>query len=202
MSCQSIAGPYLRIVAALLVLASTFSAPGVSLAAVPSNGPSQSLLQPPVALPPLKCEDVSLSREGLLSGQMLNAQGAPIAGANVWLIGSSSEPVAARTNQEGRFAYKGVRGGVYYLNAGESVRMCRVWTEQAAPPKSLSGMLMVAEEPAVRAQMGPPPLVNGFVQKSKRFFAHPVGMVALGAAIAVPIAIVASQGDDDPPATP
>ncbi|MCA9241914.1 MAG: carboxypeptidase regulatory-like domain-containing protein [Planctomycetales bacterium] len=147
--------------------------------------------------PPLKCENVALSPEGLLVGQVIDAQGRPLAEASVWLASAAGKPVEARSDASGRFAYKQLRGGVYYLGAGETVRMCRVWTHRAAPPRSLRQVMLVTDEKVVRGQMGPPPLLNGFVQKSKKFFAHPVGMVALGAAIATPIAIVAAK-DDDP----
>ena len=150
---------------------------------------------------PIVCQDLALSKAGLLQGQVLNPQGQPIADAKVWLGGSKGEPVAAGTDAQGRFAYKGLTRGVYYLQAGDALRVCRVWRHDAAPPKSIGGLLIVADEQAVRGQMGPPPLLNSFVSKSKKFFSHPVGMLTLGAAIATPI-VLAATDDDDPPASP
>lgn len=166
----------------------------------PANAAIPSTERQAPAAPPLKCENVALSSTGLLVGQVIDAQGKPLANAPVWLANADGEPVSARTDAAGRFAYKQLRGGVYYLAAGESIRMCRVWTNRAAPPKSLQQVMLVTDEKVVRGQMDPPPLLNGFVKKSKKFFAHPVGMVTLGAAIAAPIAIIAT--DDDDPASP
>lgn len=145
-------------------------------------------------------QDLALSKEGLFEGQLLGAEGQPIAGGKVWLANAKLRPVAAVTDAQGRFAYRGLKRGVYCLQAGESLRVCRVWDHKAAPPKSLGALMIVADEAAVRGQSGPPPMLNTFVQRSKKFFSHPVGMVTLGAAIATPIVLSAS--DDDPPASP
>lgn len=148
----------------------------------------------------IECSDVALTKEGELFGQLTNGDSKPIAGAKVWLLDGRREPVSAHTNESGRFGFKQLRPGVYSVQTGDAARVCRVWNAKSAPPKSISGVLLVADEGAVRGQFGPPPLLNGFVQHSKKFFAHPVGMVAIGAAIAAPIAIIAA--DDDDPASP
>lgn len=146
--------------------------------------------------------DVALDSNGVLQGQVVDAQGNPIAAAPVWLLGGGPQAIEARTDNAGRFAYRGLKNGVYRVGTSEDVRMCRVWAAPAAPPSSTRGVMLVGDQAAVRGQHGPPPLLNGFVKRSKAFFAHPVGMVAIGAAIATPIAIVASDDDDPPPATP
>lgn len=175
--------------------------PLVPVLAHPAGAPQASVANRQTAVAQLNYQDLSLNQNGLLMGQVLDPQGKPIASAKVWLLDGVGQPTAAQTDRSGRFAYQQVKPGVYYLQTGNQVRVCRVWTHRAAPPKSLASLLMVADESTVRAQMGPPTMLNSFVQRSKKFFAHPAGMVTAGVLLATPIAIAASD-DDDPPATP
>lgn len=140
--------------------------------------------------------DVALPPSGTLGGQLVDHAGRPITHGNVWLVDGRRKPIAAVTDAQGVYAFPKVSGGVYSLHAGDALQVCRVWPATAAPPKALSGVLLVANQDAVRAQHSAPPLVNGMVQGAKQFFASPAGMVAVGAAIATPIAIAAT--DDDP----
>lgn len=165
---------------------------------------------PPVALgaevareaasPAPECHDIALGQGGVLAGKVVDASGRPVADGPVWLGSPNREPIAARTDASGRFAFQNLPRGVFYLQAGEELQVCRVWEAKAAPPKAQAGLLIVADSDAVRGQMNPPPLLSKFVQGTKRFFTRPIGVLTIGAAIATPIALAAD--DDDPPASP
>ncbi|TWT66743.1 hypothetical protein Pla123a_46310 [Posidoniimonas polymericola] len=180
-----------RIVATLLVFPLAAVSPIAAGAEAHSTTPAA---QAPV------CHDVALAKGGVLSGRVVDPNGQPVANGPVWLAATNQKPIAARTDAAGRFAFQNLPRGVFCLQAGDDLRVCRVWDEKAAPPKSLSGVLMVADGAAVRGQSSPPPMLNQFVQGAKRFFTRPIGVITLGAAIATPI--VLSADNDDPPASP
>ena len=154
--------------------------------------------EPPASASPkaaLKPVDVALAGDGLLHGQVLNAAGKPLPNASVALFGRDGKPVVAKTNQHGAFAYKGVKGGVYGLQSGETLRVCRVWAPKTAPPKAAKAVMLVADAKTVRGQHGPPPHINEAVKRSKRLLANPLVVAGVvGTAIAVPVAIA---NDDD-----
>ncbi|MEM1304135.1 MAG: carboxypeptidase-like regulatory domain-containing protein [Planctomycetota bacterium] len=140
--------------------------------------------------------DVAIAEDSLLYGQVVTAHGTPLAGAAVTLVGRDGKPVVARTNASGVFGYRGVKGGAYCLQAGDSVAVCRVWAPRTAPPKAARAVMLVADQRAVLGQHEAPASVNRFVGNSKRWLANPLVMAGVvGTAIAVPVAIA---NDDDP----
>lgn len=144
----------------------------------------------PLTQPKLVVSDISLTTEDGLMGQVVNAQGKPLANSVVRLHDGENEPVEGATNDRGQFAYRDVPAGVYYLQAGNQVRIIRAWPHKIAPPTAQQGVLLVSSTEAVRGQYCPPSGVDGFVQKSKRLLTNPfvvAGIIAT--AVAIPVAI-------------
>ena len=98
--------------------------------------------------------DVELGERGLLLGQVVNPQGMPMAKVTVSLRNTDREIARAKTDNNGYFAVRGLRGGVYQIVAAEGHGAYRLWTPGHAPPTSQKGALVVAGRGAVRGQCG------------------------------------------------
>ncbi len=137
--------------------------------------------------------DIALRDGGVFVGQIVNAQGAAIADAQVTMVTAGKAIALTKTDKQGRFAVQGLRGGHYDVVAMNGKNTYRVWAPKTAPPTARSGALIVTEEEVMNAQGHGGML--GFVQSYPLLTA-----AAVTAAIAIPVGIAAS--DDDPPATP
>jgi hypothetical protein len=104
--------------------------------------------------------DVVLGEGRALSGQVLDAQGAPMTQTLVTVRGSGSGVASAVTGRQGYFSIRGLQGGVYEVTSGGSSAVFRVWTAGAAPPAANKSVLIVAAGPVSRGQYpaGPRPL--------------------------------------------
>lgn len=126
--------------------------------------------------------DVALREGGLLVGQVVDEQGVGLGNVPVSLRQQDRELVAGKTNHDGTFGFKGLRGGVYQIVADQGHGVYRVWTVGTAPPAAQDGALVVSGNPVVRGQE----CRSGFAA----FITNPLvvaGVVAT--AIAVPVAI-------------
>lgn len=136
--------------------------------------------------------DVALQEDGVLLGQVVNPQGAPVADTAVRISDGKQQLGTAKTNKDGYFAFKGLKGGLYQVNASNGSGMFRLWAARTAPPSAQKGALLVSGQDLARGQMVP---------RLRTWMQNPwVVGGAIGAAIAVPVAIVAS--DDDGPTSP
>lgn len=134
--------------------------------------------------------DVTLTADGMLIGQIVDAQGRPKADVPLLLHRGVGDPTPSTTNQRGHFAYRGVAAGVYFLEANNRVRIVRVWGNESAPPSATTGVLMVAGDDAMSGQYGPPGAANTVVQKTKRVLANPLAVAGIIAtAVAIPVAV-------------
>jgi hypothetical protein len=96
--------------------------------------------------------DVALTGGGLLIGQVVDTQGAPLSKVPVSLRTRDGEVGNTRTDASGRFAFRGLRGGVYQaVAAGDQVTF-RLWAPGTAPPPSQQGLLLIAGRQTVRGQ--------------------------------------------------
>ena len=106
----------------------------------------------------------------------------------VALRSGDQELGAAKTDQAGRFAFSGLRGGVYQLATAESQGVVRVWAPRTAPPYAQQGVMLVSGESVVRGQA---------FRNIGSFASHPWVMAGIIAtAVAVPIAIHNANRDD------
>lgn len=136
--------------------------------------------------------DVALQEDGVLLGQVVNTQGAPVADTAVRISDGKQHLGTAKTNKDGYFAFKGLKGGLYQVNASNGSGMFRLWAARTAPPSAQKGALLVSGQDLARGQMVP---------RLRTWMQNPwVVGGAIATAIAVPVAIVAS--DDDGPTSP
>lgn len=149
--------------------------------------PTQVLAADP-APPSPAVVDVALGDGGVLQGLAVDPQGAPKADLAVALRSGDQELGAAKTDQAGRFAFSGLRGGVYQLATAESQGVVRVWAPRTAPPYAQQGVMLVSGESVVRGQA---------FRNIGSFASHPWVMAGIIAtAVAVPIAIHNANRDD------
>lgn len=147
---------------------------GTCLPPIAAAAPPRSPL-PPVA-------DVTLRDGGVLLGQVIRPEGAPLPNLPVSLVRSGKELAPSTTNTTGYFAFSGLTMGTYEVVTPAGIGVCRVWTAETAPPGALPGIVIVNTQATVRGQY------------DARTFAGMVGKpLVLGglvaAAIAVPVAV-------------
>lgn len=90
--------------------------------------------------------DVALHGGGLLIGQVVDRQGNAKQGVEVGVLQKGQELTRAKTDQLGRFAIKGMRGGSYQLVTADTKLPVRAWTKSVAPPSVNNGALLVEGE--------------------------------------------------------
>ena len=132
--------------------------------------------------------DVTLTGDGVLHGQVIDAQGQPMEKTSVTLFDQNQRSWTAETDQFGRFAFTGLRGGVYQLVSAGGRASYRLWAPGTSPPTARQAALVVAGEDAVRGQGG-----LSFLLSNPWFI-----VAAVGTAVAVPVAIHNAK----PPASP
>jgi hypothetical protein len=160
--------------------------------------------------------DIALADGGLLVGQVYDASGGPAAGTEVALISNGAVIAHTVTDRTGVFRVAGVVGGTYQLATPSKLQLVRAWAPRTAPPAAHQVAMMVQDETVVRGQCDCGSTVgcsdcvgenrNGRAYAGQAYGGRPVlewmrahpGMVIAGvaAAIAVPVAIAASDDDD------
>ena len=104
------------------------------------------------APPAMTTLDIELTRDRVLTGQLVNDVGGPIAVAPVEVWRNRQLIQTSMTDQRGRFRLAQLNGGTYKINSGDRVQTARLWTAGSAPPNSISSLRIVADEQVVRAQ--------------------------------------------------
>lgn len=160
------------------------------------------------AEPLIRSMDVALGRGGVLVGQVVNTEGQPLGGAEVVLKANGQEMARGLTDEGGHFQVAGLKGGPVEVSAVGVVGNCRIWAPGTAPPAAQQGLLVVSPDDVVRGQH-----MNGRGRRVNcgqgvqghgggllgLMIDHPVVTAgAIGAAIAIPIA-VANNGDPSSP---
>jgi hypothetical protein len=88
--------------------------------------------------------DVALGLGGRMRGQVLDAQGQPLATCRVTVKLAGQTVTETISDDHGRFEVRGLHGGVYHVSAADSVNVCRCWVAGTAPPAALNQLLLVA----------------------------------------------------------
>ncbi|MBN1854823.1 MAG: hypothetical protein JW829_18970 [Pirellulales bacterium] len=141
------------------------------------------MVLPPMAMaaPPLPrtTPDIALQQGGVLTGQVVDAQGIPQAKAPISIRQAGVEVSRVTADKEGHFKTSGLHGGVFHLVTTDGQAMYRVWTEGTAPPAAQKDALLVTGN-VVRGQWfgGGSWLTNPWVLSA-----------IVAAAIAIPIAV-------------
>jgi hypothetical protein len=89
--------------------------------------------------------DVALRAGGLLPGRVVNAQGAPAANEFVAVQFDGRTVATAKSDTQGYFAVRGLRGGTYRVAAAGGSGIYRLWAENSAPPAARPSVLIVAD---------------------------------------------------------
>ncbi len=137
--------------------------------------------------------DISLQANGMLVGHVVDAKGLAVAKSPVIILRTGKEIVRTETDQAGKFAIEGLKGGVYEVATTDHRGTYRFWAPRTAPPSAQPRLMIASTGNVVRGQGGsrnPFQVVGEWVTK------HPImtaGIVA--AAIAIPVAL---DDDDDP----
>lgn len=134
-----------------------FTAAAVGLATVGQLIPLQVLqAAEPVAKSPTKPAvailDVSLTDDGVLTGEVFNAKRAPVPNAVISVRQGRNEVAQVRSDEKGQFAIEEFKPGVYYIVAGTGHGIYRVWGANKAPNKTLAKIKMVSDRGVIRAQ--------------------------------------------------
>ncbi|MEM6328921.1 MAG: carboxypeptidase-like regulatory domain-containing protein [Planctomycetota bacterium] len=167
----------------------------------------QNALAAPTA-PQAAGKDVALRDGGVLVGQVVDAQGAPLAHAVVSLFYGADEVVRTKTDKRGVFAAKGLRGGEYRVVAGGGQVTYRLWAAKTAPPAASQGVLIVTGGAVISGQCsscppgggcqpgyGYPPGHGGGGGIVGWIKNHPL-IVASGVAAAIAIPLAVADDDD------
>lgn len=133
--------------------------------------------------------DVGLGDGGKLAGQVLNAQGEPLAETMVTVRCSGVDVASAITDAGGSFSARGLTGGVYEVNAAGGSGMFRLWTANASPPSAQSRVLIVAGQQVSRGQGGRAQPLLGPTTKTKVI----VGTVLVGGIVGGIVAWAVSE---------
>ncbi len=124
--------------------------------------------------------DVRLGPLATLRGLVYSAEGHLMPAKVVVLAQGDQELRQTTTDKEGRFAFSGLRGGLYWLSVDRSSQVFRVWTEAAAPPHSLGEVVLVSGGQVRRGQ-------HPF---GELFVCNPLVLgLIIAAAIAIPVAV-------------
>lgn len=97
-------------------------------------------------------KDIELSKNGTLFGKVYTPQGVVVPDAIVQLRYQGTTIAAAKSNANGQFAIANVRGGAHEVVIGTLNNPVRLWANGAAPAKSLSGLVVRADQTIVRGQ--------------------------------------------------
>ncbi len=100
--------------------------------------------------------DIQLSEAGSLAGRVVSTAGEPLADAAVRLQYSGNPVAETRTNDDGRFVIRGVRGGVHTLNVGSSSTSLRLWSNGSAPAAARDEVVVAGSEFVIRGQYADP----------------------------------------------
>jgi hypothetical protein len=128
-----------------------------------------------------RVNDVTLRDGGLLIGQVVDPQGIGRANVPVALLAGQRELGVGKTDQNGYFAFSGLKGGVYQIQSGTGEQAFRVWTSETAPPTARPGALVVDGKEVVR----------GVFERARFYLSDPRVFVPLtAAAVGVTAAVI------------
>ena len=137
--------PFFKAAVAGLACVGTLIPAGVLEAAEPQ---SETVAKKPARV----VMDVRLDRDGVLHGQVVNADHKSVADAVISVREARQEIVRTKSDANGRFAVKDLKPGNYYIMAGTTHGVYRVWMDRAAPPKSLDTVKMISDLSLLRGQ--------------------------------------------------
>ncbi len=97
--------------------------------------------------------DVVLHSGGVVHGTVLNTEGQPVSGVAVNILHHEATVATTVSNEDGKFAMKGLRNGAHIIEVGAKQQAVRLWGSNTAPPAAIENVAIVVNEEAVRGQM-------------------------------------------------
>lgn len=170
----------------VLILINIAAVP-VTIAAEPKPAKAQPAKGPTVARKAHRALDLTIGKDGSISGKLVDPSGNPLVAAKLVARRNDQQPVAAKSDDKGAFRFNDMRPGVYSIAYGDRSMLLRAWDANLAPPASKPGVLLVNGE-VKRGQIGD---LNPFANS---LTAQTFAVGVLTAAVAVPVAI----GLDEP----
>lgn len=98
--------------------------------------------------------DVALNSHGALVGRVVDHTGAAQAEQEVVVRQGTATLARATTDKSGRFVVPNLKGGMYEVASGATTGNYRLWTAEAAPPKSGEQALLVLGQNGARGKFG------------------------------------------------
>jgi hypothetical protein len=170
-----ITGQIGRIMVALATLAHLVVAPAQSMSQEIRDAEDKAILS---------IFDVRLDDQGRLHVSLCRADGSACPHRNIEIREVRGETVQTATDAQGDATVTLARGGVFLIVAGETGKLCRVWTQDAAPPAAVDGVLLVEDATIIRGYRGPGKGVYNFLRR------NPLMTLGIGAAaVAIPVAL-------------
>ena len=102
----------------------------------------------------VKVADVSLHKGGMVVGKVVDGQGKAVFGVPVVVRHKGRNVAVVKTDNKGRYAVKGLRGGIHQIVAANTTQAVRLWSADAAPPQARKSTLLVAAGKVIRGQDG------------------------------------------------
>lgn len=147
----------------------------LGLAAEGTSAPPPAPASEAAGVAPMR--DVRLGAGGRLDGTANNSQGLAQAGVPVTVLHQGQVVVSTTTDQAGRFAFTGLRGGEYTMAVNDEATLCRLWAEGTAPPSAKQYLQLYGGD-----------VVRGQHFKARSVLTSPVLIgAAIGTAVAVPL---------------
>lgn len=98
--------------------------------------------------------DVKMADGNTLAGQVVDAQGKVLKNTTVAVRFHNQVIATTKTNDAGRYAFKGLRSGAHQIETVNGRVNARFWNAKTAPPKAKSFALIVSDKNVIRAQCG------------------------------------------------
>jgi hypothetical protein len=143
-------------------------------------------------IPRVKVRDVQLRAGGELQGEVVDAGGDVMPHEPVTIRQTGREIAHVRTDSNGRFLVRNLRGGLYEIATEQTAAAYRLWAPQTAPPAATDSVRIVSISTVYRGQSG---RISPGIPRSAMIVG--VGVV-VAATIAIPIVFAAADDDDDP----
>jgi hypothetical protein len=90
-------------------------------------------------------QDVALAKGGVLNGQLLSENGAPVVNEAVVLVADGKAVARTETDKSGRFEFAQLRGGQFSVATRHGAQPLRVWMPNTAPPVASEGLLLTTD---------------------------------------------------------
>lgn len=99
-----------------------------------------------------RTSDYLLGQNGILEGSVVNESGLPAVGLPVRVLHNGHVIAKAISDEKGHFTVESLRTGEHTVHLGTSLQPVRFWDDAAAPPATLSRMVIIVNEEVVRGQ--------------------------------------------------